>query len=701
MAWLQLTHLWVEDAAQGMAVLVLDGPGKRNYLDAAILENIERALSAIEAEPRFNVCVIRSKKGGSFCHGVSAATFAGLPSPAEWEAFLQQGLGLCDRLRQSRIPTVALIAGGCWGAGLELALACRWRVALDTPTTQLGFTELDWGLMPSWGGIEQVLQLAGLQRSLHVLLGGKKLSAREALAWGLVDEVIENDAEMPPALLHDAGRRDQSVRPRRTWRRWLTESVAWGRRAVLRGAERVLRRRLPDDMPAPWEILGAIRAYYERGPDAVRQHVRAALPRLAAGPACGNLLRLQLLRDAHTGGEAIFQRPRHVAILGATPLALHLAAQAALKGCHVVLREKDEMTLGVATLRIVQTMQQDLARGTMSQEQFTSNINRIRPTISWKGFDAAELVIDATAGGLAADDNVVRDLEEHVSSEAVIAAVQPWRELAEWQRTVRQPQRVVGLHFPAPVGRAPLVEVLATPATNDAAKRCAQAFAAMAGKVAVVAQEATGGLISRVLAAGFSETLHLLAEGLLPERVEQAMQRFGMVYTPLEHLDLMGLDEFALSARRLEAVLGEAVADHPIVRHMIEQRWLGMKTGTGFYRHQGKSKNVNASLGRWLRRSFSPRIEPSSAAEQRKLVQDRVVGRMVNEAFRCLDEGVVAGAEQVDLALMLAGWAPHRGGPCRYAEQQGHAVVVALLEGQARQHGERFAPCPGLRRFAP
>ena len=220
----------------------------------------------------------------------------------------------------------------------------------------------------------------------------------------------------------------------------------------------------------------------------------------------------------------------------------------------------------------------------------------------------------------------------------------------------------------------------------------------MLGKVSVVALEPSGGLINRVLCAGLAEAFHLLEEGFLPERIEQAMQRFGMVYTPLEYVDLIGLDEFALIARRLEPVLGESIAEHPILQQMLEQRWLGMKTGVGFYRHLAAKRTPHGALTSWLRRSFASRATPISNVEQRKLVQERIVGRMVNEAFRCLDDGVVASADQVDLALMLAGWAPHRGGPCRYAEQTGHAAMAASLEELARGQGKRFEPAAGLRR---
>ena len=700
MAFFQAEHLWVEETADGVATLVLDGPEKVNHLDRAVLEELDQALTRIENEPRFQLCMLRSKKGASFCHGVTGAAFDALQSPQAWDTFAALGQRVCDRLTSLRTPTVALIAGACFAGGLELALACDWRLALDKPATQLAFTEMEWGLMPSWGGVARTVQLAGLERGLQFLLGAKKLSAGAAHRWGLVDDLVDADSDAPPRLIQQPRKRAVSDRPRRNWRQRFLEATAWGRRLTLRGAERVLRRRVPDEMPAPWELLTAIRVLVERGEAACKAQVRTALSRLGASAACRNLLRLQRLSEMARARAVAEPRPKNIGILGATPLALHLAAQLAVKGCRVVLRETDEMMLGMATLQLIKTLQDEVTRGTMSQHQFTSNVNHIRPTISWKDFGELELVIDATHGAIEAEQRLVRELEEHVSVEAVIATVQPWRALAAWQPWLRNPGRALGMHFPAPVGRVPLVEVLASPATAAPAVRCIQGIARMLGKTALIVQETTGGLIQRVLGAEFAEALSLLEDGHLPERIDPAMLRFGMVYGPLEHLDLLGLDEFVLSARRLEAVLGDAAAEHSVAQYMIEHRWLGLKTGLGFYQHAGSAKRMNRALRRWLQRSFAARLTPLSAAQQTESIQQRLVGRMVNEAFRCLDEDVVPSTEDLDLALTLVGWAPHRGGPCRYAEQTGYSAMVQRLEGLAQQYGERFAPCPALQRLA-
>jgi 3-hydroxyacyl-CoA dehydrogenase / enoyl-CoA hydratase / 3-hydroxybutyryl-CoA epimerase len=698
MAFFQAQNLWVEEAADGVARIVLDAPSKTNHIDPTVLEELNRALTQIEMERRFRLCLLSSKKATSFCHGTSAQAYSELQTPDAWSAYCALGRCVCEHLSGLRVPTVALIAGACLGSGLELALACDWRVAADQPACQIGFAELEWGLIPCFGGVGRLLDICGLDRGLRLMLGDRKLSAREALRLGLIDEIVA--ADQPPDCVERPRKRTPADRPRRTLRQRLLESTPWGRRLILRAAERVLRRRVADDMPAPWELLAAVRCHVQQGAGAAMEHIRAAVGRLCASTACRNLLRLQLMHEERHNADAALARPKRIGILGATPLALHLAAQAALKGCHVVLREQDELMLGMASLQLVKmVVPAGVTPGSTAAEQFESNLNRIRPTVSWKGFDDLELVLDATHGSLESEQHLARELEKHVSADAVIACVRPWRALAGWQIELQRPDRALGLHFPSPVGRAPLVEVLIN-STSDRAIAAVRGFATMVRKLAVVAQEQRGGLIQRILGAGFSETLHLLGEGQLPERIDQAMHRFGMMYGPLEQLDQLGLDEFVMTAERLAAVVGEKLAENRIVRHMIGQRWLGVKTGIGFYRHAGATATPNRGLGRWLRRSFAAKLTPMSRAEQKKLMIQRLALRMVNEAYRCLDEGVVRTADDLDLALMLAGWAPHRGGPCRFSEQYGLANVENELEELTQQHGARYAPSPLLRRLA-
>ncbi|MCS7044952.1 MAG: enoyl-CoA hydratase-related protein [Gemmataceae bacterium] len=679
MALFQTPHLWVDHAAEGVAAIVLDGPGKFNFLNAAALADLDRALALIEADERFRVCVIRSTKSASFCHGVEPATWRGLHTPSEWDALADLGCRVCERLEQCRLPTIAVIAGAALGGGLELALACDWRVAVAGPRTLLGFNELDFGLLPAWGGIGRVVRLSGLERSLQLLLGGRKISAHEAVGLGLVDELEDGTSDGLPAVLTLARKRQAEDLPRRSWRQRLVESCRWGRRLILRGAERLLRRRLPEELPAPWEILGVARIELEGGPAAGRAEARAALHRLAASPACRQLLRLQALKEAHRSVAAPSARPARIGILGVSPLALHLTAQAAGRGCSVALHEHDELLLGMGSLQLVQALQSEVDGGGTTAAQLTAILERVRPTASWKNFDSVELLLDPTVGS-GDEAAAMRALEDRVPPHCVIATTQPWRALADWQASLRRPERAAALHFPAPVGQTPIVEILAGPATSPATVGQLQAYAAFLGKFAVVVRDDLGGLINRVRFAGFAAALQLLTEGLEPELIEQASERFGLLHGPLELIDWLGVEETVLIARRLRPFLGVDLGGHPIIQHLLERRWLGIKTGLGFYRDvMSRSRSMNGQLARWLRRNFADRLTPRSQAVARRYVQEQVLGRMAEQAQRCLAEGVCTGPDQLELAVKLAGWAPHRPGPIEFSQQLASTRPAELL----------------------
>lgn len=692
MALFQTEHLWVDQEADGKAAaIVLDGPGRTNVLDSAVLQHLDNALTFVEAEQRFELTVLRSKKGASFCHGVAPSTWLDLATHDDWRNFTELGQRVCDRLAELRMPVVAVIAGVCAGAGLELALACDARIAVEQSTTQFGFTELDVGLLPSWGGIGRLQRLVGLERSLQMLLGGKKLDGRTARDWGLVDQLATASTDDPRDVLPSIQKSNGDRVDRRPFRQRLLEACGWGRRMVLRGVERVLQKRLPDEMPAPWAILDIVRAELVKGAAAGRAAAREAQLRLSDTPACRNLLRLYVLNERHRAAAAAAP-PKKIGILGASPLAIHLAALAASKGREVVLRVDDELALGLAALQIVKALQADVPVEATGSAQFRANVDRVRPTTAWKNFGELEVIIDATPLADDARRTLYSELEGHANENAVLTSIASWVMPADLQATLRHPERVLGLRFPPPVGRMPVLEIVKPQATKLEAVQRLQGFVSLIGKTSIVTQDRCGGVILRIFALGWSEALQLLKDGFLPERIDQAMRRFGMAYPPLEQLDWFGVDECQVLRRRLEG----SADDESILQYMISQRWLGMKTTIGFYRHAPSGMLPNRGLGRWLYRTFGAGITPRSIADQHAVVQDRLVGRMVNEAFRCLDEGAVASAEELDLALTLAGWAPHRGGPCRYAFDGGAGAWATRLSELAAEFGARFVPCAGL-----
>jgi 3-hydroxyacyl-CoA dehydrogenase / enoyl-CoA hydratase / 3-hydroxybutyryl-CoA epimerase len=666
MALFQTNCLWVQQLADNVAAIVLDPPGKSNLLTPALLADLEQALNAVEKEPRFEVTVLRSNKAASFCHGTDPSLWASLATPEAFRDYAELGQRLSARLANLRTPTVALVGGACLGGGLELALACDWRVAVQRPGTTLGFNEIEIGLIPSFGGIGRLLGLAGIERTLQMTLGGRKLGPRDARAWGLVDEIVADAADEPPAFLLQAQKREAATSRRRTWRQWFAESTAWGRNLVLRGAQRVLKQRLPDDMPAPWEALGVVRTHVQSGFDAGLAEARDAQARLAESSAFGNLAWLHQERERRRTQSGEAAGPRQLGVIGSTPLGLQLVLQTVARGRTVALRERDEMALGVTVLHLVRVLQEDVRRGQLSASDYTKHVNSVRPTVTWKNFAELDIVIDATPGDLEAKAALFRELEQHVPQSALLIVAGADVPIGALGQRLENPGRIAGLCFPPPVGRAAVVEISAGAETSSATTEALGAWATAYGKTPVVVSDSPGGVIRRVWAPGLYEALALLHEGMPTERIEQALQRFGMAHGALEYLDLLGIDEYVRLAGRLQPVWPNDVAGSEFLERMIAKGWLGAKTHIGFYRHQGGKKTLNRGVRSLLHQVGIRPAPPASVQEQLDEVRRRVVGAMIEQAKRCIAERAVSSADDLNLALALTGWAPHRGGPLRW-----------------------------------
>jgi len=709
MAFFQAETLWINQLADGVACLVFDVPERSvNVISRQVMADLATALERAAAEPSFRLLLLRSAKSGNFLAGADLRELAGLQRSAEAAAISEAGQHLFDKLAQLRMPTVAMIAGACLGGGLELALACDYRVVVDQPRTQLGLPEIELGLLPAWGGTQRLPRVVGLERALPILLGGRRLNAREAMAWGLADGMVEEGLEEPPAFLASPVKRPKKGLPLRTLRQRLLESTGLGRPMIFRGTQRVLRRRLPDDMPAPWEALRAVRTGMEQGMSAGLAYERQAIASLATSTACRNLMRLFHQReearkprqDASRDGSPPIRR---VGVVGAGTMGAGIAQLAALRGCEVVIREVDETALATGILRILALFNRAVERGVLRPEDRSARLAAIHGTTAWKGFADLDLVVEAIVEDLDAKRAIFQALEENTAPSTILATNTSSLLVRQLQEGLRHPERVAGLHFFNPVHKMPLVEVVSALGTGgDVAPRLAD-WAIALGKTPVLVKDSPGFLVNRILMPYLNEAVLLVIEGMRVQRVDEAMRRFGMPMGPLELLDQIGLDVAAHIAAGLGPLLGGRFGHNAGFELMQENGWLGQKNGQGFYRHRGRRKTVNESAVTLLRGqapAVAPHpIEAAPPAEKMTAGRERMVLLMVNEAAACLAEGLAESAETIDLAMVLGtGWAPHRGGPLRYAEDRGFGSVVDALTELARRHGARFEPCEALRR---
>jgi 3-hydroxyacyl-CoA dehydrogenase/enoyl-CoA hydratase/3-hydroxybutyryl-CoA epimerase len=697
----------VERDTDGTLMLKIDVPGHSvNVLNRQLLADLDAACARLAVERTAPLVIVRSGKPSGFVAGADLHEFQEIRTVAEAEAVSARGQELFDKLAALPMPTVAAIHGPCLGGGLELALACDYRLVFDRANTQLGLPEVELGLLPGWGGTQRLPRVVGLERALQIIVGQRRLDAREALRWGLADVTAAGERELRGQIVHISaiavknGKRPRTGLPLRTWRQWFLESNRLGRRVLFRGTERILRKRVWDDMPAPWEALEAVRTGITEGTAAGLKRERETAGRLAVSAPCRNLIGLFFRREeARTVGD-LAPDVRRVGVVGAGVMGAGIAQLAALKGCHVVVREVDEEALGAGITRITELFVKAVDRRLLTAEESRKRLAAVTGTLGWDGFDGVDVVIEAATENVDAKRAIFRELDARTPASAVLATNTSSLRVEALQEGLTHPERVAGLHFFNPVHKMPLVEVVRALRTDDAAVELLRRWSVALGKTPVVVRDSPGLVVNRVLMPYLNEAALLVAEGLPIASIDATMRRFGMPMGPLELLDQIGLDVAAHVAVAMRPLLEARFPPNDAFEKMRANGWLGEKSGRGFYAHSKKSATPNALAENLLRAGGGVDAVSRALTAQARMAEarERMVLLMLNEAALALSEGLADSAAAIDLALVLGtGWAPHRGGPLRYADERGLPAVVEALTGQAARHGKRFEPGAGLK----
>jgi 3-hydroxyacyl-CoA dehydrogenase/enoyl-CoA hydratase/3-hydroxybutyryl-CoA epimerase len=441
---------------------------------------------------------------------------------------------------------------------------------------------------------------------------------------------------------------------------------------------------------------------------------REAIGRLATTKACRNLMTLFfLIERARKLQEDVDKDSvpeiRRVGVVGAGTMGAGIAQLAALKGFEVVVQEINDSALAAGIKKIEDLFQKAAERRLLSPEEAKQIMAAVGRTTTWQGFENTDLVIEAVIEDLNLKKEVFKELEKRTRSNTILASNTSSLVIRQLQEGLSHPDRVAGLHFFNPVHKMPLLEVVRTSATQEKVADILMQWGAAVGKTPVLVGDGPGFVVNRILMPYLNEAGMLVAEGMPVDKVDLTMRRFGMQMGPLELLDLVGLDVAAHIAKSVGPAFGDRLKPHPALELMCQAGWLGQKSGLGFYRYQGKKKTVHAEALAKLRENLNGGREPADPSlaadklmiDQMKEAQERMVWLMVNEAAACLAEGLAPSADVIDLAMVLGtGWAPHRGGPLRYADDRGAGDVVKTLDTLSKDHGPRFEPCAELRRRA-
>ncbi len=697
----------------GAVSLVLDVPDRSvNVFNRQVMADLDAALDAVSAS-KAPIAVMRSGKKSGFIAGADLQEFLSIQDAAGAQAISTAGQKMFDKLAALPMPTIAAISGPCLGGGLEFALACDYRFVFDKTSTQLGFPEVELGLLPGWGGTQRLPRIVGIERALNVILGRRKLTAREAYDWGLADAIASDEVQLRDVFARltaraiGEGKRRLDRLPLRTWRQRLLESNSFGRRILFKATERLMRRNVWDDMPAPYQALEALRVGVHHGMTAGLAYERTAAGRLAVSSACRNLIGLffQTQKTDKLPEElrgATPMKVQRVGVVGAGTMGAGIAQLAAFKGFKVVVQEVSQAALDAGLERVKGLFRKAVERGVLTEPESVERLAAIQGTLKWESFESVDVVVEAALEDLEAKRAVFRELEARARPTTVLATNTSSLSVELLQQGLAHPDRVAGLHFFNPVHKMPLVEVARASATSDAVLATLTQWANQLGKHPVVVRDSPGFVVNRILMPYLNEAVLLVGEGMKIERVDFVMKRFGMPMGPLELLDQIGLDVAAHVADSMRPVLAGRFEPNAAFEKMRLAGLLGQKCGRGFYLYGKKKPQVNGQVQELLRSERTPSDafslpEVARATESR----ERMVLLMCNEAALALSENLTATAASMDLAMVLGtGWAPHRGGPLRYTDDRGLADVVQALASMATRLGHRFEPCDELRHRA-
>lgn len=699
------------ETRDAVGIVRIDVPGSKvNVLSPALFVAMEAMLARVESSLEIEAVVLASGKPGTFIAGADLGAIESLATAADAEALARRGHALLDRIARSAKPFVAAIDGAALGGGLEVALACRARVASDAPRTVLALPEVTLGLIPGAGGTQRLPRLVGLADALPLLLTGARIRARRARAIGLLDrlvspgELLEAAVELAAQLAAE-GRAGRGWHPslwsprlgsplarRRTAARNHLLASAPFRRFILGRAEREVRRKSRGLMPAPFAILDAVRAGLSLGYREGQEREIAAFGRLVVSSEARNLLRLFRLTTEKRKAPATARAVTSAGVVGAGLMGEGIAS-VALDVARVVLTDVDPERLERARASIESALARRTDAGAITEEERRERSATLVTALDLRAARECELVVEAVFEDLALKRTVFADLEAAVPPDTVLASNTSALPISSIAAGLAHPERVVGMHYFSPVPKMPLLEVVAPTAAAPWAVDTAVAFGVRQGKIVIVVGDGPGFYTTRALAPLLNEAMLLLGEGAEPRALEDALRDFGFPVGPLTLLDEVGLDV----AAHVSADLGAAFAARghrpsDALSTLVAAGMLGRKSGKGFHLYRdGKKSGWNDAALALAGRRQEATIAPETLV-------DRLVLAMVAEAARCLDDGILRSEEDGDLGAILGlGFPPFRGGPFAWARSEGKSEIADRLGALAADHGPRFLPSAWFR----
>ncbi len=629
---------------------------RANVLTTEALEELNQRLEEIEQADPTGVAFCSDKASG-FIAGADVKAFSRITTIEEAKQQINRAHAIFHRIAQLKCPTVAVIHGFCLGGGTELALACRYRVCRNDPGTRIGLPEVRLGIFPGFGGTVRSTRLIGHLPALDIMLSGRALRGDAARRLGLVDMSV------PERQLQAAARHLLSTRPQPHQPGWLQQLPGNGLLRPLVGyflKRQVAKQANPAHYPAPYALIRHW-TKHANSPRAMYESEAAEVARLINSDTAQNLIRVFLLQDRlKAQGRGSDFRAAHVHVIGGGIMGGDIAAWCTLQGMRVTLQDRAPEFLSQAMGRAHRLFEKKLKKPRLVRDA----LDRLMPDCEATGVPKADIVIEAIFENTEAKQQLYAQLEPRLKAGALLCTNTSSIPLEILNSSLKDPTRLVGLHFFNPVAKMQLVEIVSAANTDPDAARQAAAFAKQIGRLPLPVRSSPGFLVNRILMPYLLEAITLLESGVAAPTIDRAATDFGMPMGPVELADTVGLDICLAVADKLAESLPVKVPER--LRKMVSEGKLGRKSGQGFYLYsKGKAQKSAVSEGSNVLSGLA----------------DRMIMRMLNEAVACLREGIVADADLLDAGIVFGtGFAPFRGGPIHYARSEGKEKMQPRIQ---------------------